>query len=348
MRSLPRGFVRDRNGHHSLERPLGIAPIDGSRRAGDPVAHRRDRTRYQERRAGIQQHDVARRPRAAGQHALDDPRVPLGVTALQCSSRRFRQPDIGRMEIEGVDRTVAALGDLGVSGRGELVDPVRAVHDPGARRAEQHQRARQQFREFGPRHADDLPPRTGRIGQRSQEVERRPNAQFAPHRTGVTHRRMERRREEKSDSDFGERPFDSGRRRRDPHAQGFVDVGAARLARRRPIAVFGDGDAARRDHQRRTGRDVEGPRSIAAGAARVEQIVMARRQRHRVRAHRARQAHDLDRPFPFHRQAHEERRDVRHRRAAGHDLDHRRRRFVGRQVFVPREFVDQLLEHVSP
>ena len=48
----------------------------------------------EERRAGVQQHDVARRPALAGQHAPDDRRVLGGIAALAARRPRLRQPDV--------------------------------------------------------------------------------------------------------------------------------------------------------------------------------------------------------------------------------------------------------------
>ena len=92
------------------------------------------------------------------------------------------------------------------------------------------------------------------------------------------------------------------------HAELLEDVGAAAAARHRSVAVLGHLHAARRDHQRRRRRDVEGARAIAAGAAGVEHLAGRRRQLHRVLAHRPREADDLGRPLALHRQRGQQRR----------------------------------------
>ena len=78
---------------------------------------------------------------------------------FSASSAALRQAVVGRMHVERLNRAVAALRHLGVAGRRQLVDPVRAVHDPGALRSQQQQRPRHQLGQLGPRHADDLPRR---------------------------------------------------------------------------------------------------------------------------------------------------------------------------------------------
>ncbi len=43
------------------------------------------------------------------------------------------------MDVEGMDGPITALRDFGVTGRRDLVDTVRTVHNPGTSRAEQTQ-----------------------------------------------------------------------------------------------------------------------------------------------------------------------------------------------------------------
>ena len=64
---------------------------------------------------------------------LRDPGVVGGVAAAQRLGPRLGDADVGRMEIERVDGAVAALGDLRVPRRRDLVEAVGAVNDPGAR-----------------------------------------------------------------------------------------------------------------------------------------------------------------------------------------------------------------------
>ena len=143
---------------------------------------------------------------------------------------------------------------------------------------------------------------------------------------GVPHRRMKRRREEERDAGLVEAALDDRRRGRDVDAERLEQVGAAAAARHRSVAVLRDRDAARGEHQRRDRRDVERVRAIAAGAAGVEHRRVVARQPRRPRAHRPREADDLGRPLPLHRQRDEQPGDLRRLRPAVHDLVHRRRR----------------------
>ena len=193
------------------------------------------------------------------------PRIPSMIRAFSCASppfsdagRRLRQPDVGRVQIERVDRAVAALGDLGVAGGRELVDAVGAVHDPGALGSEQHQRPRHQLGELRPRHADQLTRRARRIGQRPEQVERRPHAELAAHRrrhAASTDETSARRRT---------RCRASARQRSTTAGEAVIRTPSASktsalpdLARGRAVAVLGDAHARRRDDERGARRDVE-------------------------------------------------------------------------------------------
>jgi hypothetical protein len=128
------------------------------------------------------------------------PALVAASPPFSASGAALGQAEVRRVHVEGVHGAVATLGDLGVAGRRDLVEAVGPVHDPRARRAEHHQRARQELGELGARHADDLPRRARGIGERSEQVERRPQAELAPCRARMAHRRMKRRREEERDA----------------------------------------------------------------------------------------------------------------------------------------------------
>ena len=132
------------------------------------------------------------------------------------------------------------------------------------------QRTRDQLGQLRARHADQLTRRAGRIGQRAEQVERGAHAELlarlAPHAasTGETSGRRRTRCPPRRGS------VRRRRRRRDVDAERLEQVGAAAAARHRPVAMLGDAHAARGQHQRGDGRDIERVRSVAAGAAGVE------------------------------------------------------------------------------
>ena len=102
------------------------------------------------------------------------------------------------------------------------------------------------------------------------------------------------------------------------------DVGAARQAGGRAVAVLGQRAAGAGGDQRRGGRDVEG-RAPAAGARGVDEVVALARHRRGERAHRARQAGELVDRLPLRAQPDQERGDLRLGGLAGHDLGQHRR-----------------------
>ena len=222
------------------------------------------------------------------------------------------------------------------------------MHHPGALRAERGQCAGHQIGQFGPRHADHLPPGAGRVGQRTEQVERRPDAELPAHRAGVPHRRMEGRREEERDARLVETAFDHRGRRRHVHAERLEQIRAPATARHRPVAVLGHLHAARGEHERRERRDVEGVRPVAAGAAGVEARRAGTRQRHRVRPHRAREADDLPRTLPLHRQRDQEAGDLGRGGGALHHLPHRRGGLLRGQILAPQQRVERVTHDGPP
>ena len=101
-----------------------------------------------------------------------------------------------------------------------------------------------------------------------------------------------------------------------------------------------DANAARGDNQRRARRDIERPRPVTAGSARVEHLLVLASERHRMRAHAAGEADDLRRALPFHRQGDEKSGDLRIGRATFHDLGHCGSGLLACEVVAPQEFLD--------
>ena len=156
---------------------------------------------------------------------------------------------------------------------------------------------------------------------------------------------MKRRGEEEPDTGLRQTALDHGRRRRYPDPQGLVHVGTTGATRGGSIAVLRHAHAARRHHNGDARRNVEGRRSIAAGTAAVEDAVVAARQRHGMAAHGPRQPDDLGGTLALHRQPDEKGADVRRGGGAGHDFLHGGAGFVGRQILVTNQLVDQGREH---
>ncbi len=189
------------------------------------------------------------------------------------------------------------------------------MNHPHPLRAQQTQRASEQFGQVWPRHTNQLAHGARRIGQGSEQIESRPHAQIAPRRTGMSHRWVKRRREQKGDADAFKASCRDCGRRQNVDAKSFENIGTAALTRHRPVAVLGDAHAARRNHDRGSGRDVETPRSIATRAARVEHESGRSWNGNRIGSHRPRKPDQLAWPLAFHRQTDEQTGNLRRRGA---------------------------------
>ena len=291
----------------------------------------RDAAGDEQRRAGIQHHDITRRAGLALQHPRTIAAFSAASPPSSSAERRLANAELRRVDVERVHRTVAALGHLGVAGRRDLVDAVGAVHDPGARRPEQPQRAREQLGQLGTRHADDLPRRAGGIGQRAEQVERRPHAQLAPRRRRVLHRRMERRREEERDvaASCSVRSTTAGAAARFTPSCSNTSALPQRLDTDRLPCL-----ATLTPHAATTSAAADEMLNVPARSPPVPQVSNTSPSGldsfTAVLAHRPREADDLGRPLAFHRQRRQQRRERRGRGAAFHDLAHGGRGLVGR------------------
>ena len=150
-----------------------------------------------------------------------------------------------------------ALAYLGRPQENFIIKDLPTVHNPSpALRDLEH--ISENGEELAAVNADQM-RRHRRVGQGSENIEDRPNADVAPRLHGILHRLMEQRRKQKSDADFRDALLDpfSGRIHFD--AQSAQHVGAARLTRNRPIAMLRDIDAGARK-QTPQSSDVEGSR----------------------------------------------------------------------------------------
>jgi hypothetical protein len=89
-----------------------------------------------------------------------------------------------------------------------------------------------------------------RIRQRAQKIENRANSDVAARLHGVFHSLMKQRREEKADSDARDALLDRFPRRIDLYSQSTQHVSAARLARYRTVAMFGNTNSRSGHHER--------------------------------------------------------------------------------------------------
>ena len=96
------------------------------------------------------------------------------------------------------------LDDSRRAERRDLVETWRPMHHECVRGLEGAQRRGHQREALGIGHPDDLAPDSRGVGQGADEVHEGRNAQLAPDRRDVSHRRMHRGREHEHDPRVGE------------------------------------------------------------------------------------------------------------------------------------------------
>jgi hypothetical protein len=192
--------------------------------------------------------------------------------------------------------------------------------------------------------ADELPPRARRVRQRAEQVEERAQSQRVAHRRDVAHGRVVPRREEEADAALVDAGCDALRRKLDLDAQRGKHVGAAAARGDGAVAVLGHPRARRRGDEGGGGGDVEGVRQVAAGAAGVDQPLVAHLHPPRAVAQGERGAGDLIGGLALHSQRDQEGRDQRVGRAAFEDPVDRLHHFVAREVLSFDRAADRILE----
>ena len=126
--------------------------------------------------------DVADRLRVLGRRAAAE----LGrVAALD--------PQVQWIDHALAHLAVDDLADVVRAGGGELVDPVRAVHDERAARSELREHLRDRPHERRHVDADHLRTRAGRVRERAEHVEHGTRGELPSHGRRMPHRRMMRR-----------------------------------------------------------------------------------------------------------------------------------------------------------
>ena len=135
--------------------------------------------------------------------------------------------DLLRRDLERAHLAVAHFADAGRCGDRDLIKTVEAVHHDRVLGAEAEQHAREGVDEVVGIDAEDLPAGKRRIGQRTEEVEDRANAELAPHAGHSAHRRMQLRREEKRNAGAAEHFAHPRRVEINRHAELRQQVGAA-------------------------------------------------------------------------------------------------------------------------
>src|SRR5258706_74060 len=258
--SSSRPAMRPADGDDRLISAIRWRPGPASRstigRGGDAVGERRRAAGDQERGGGVQDDDVAPGPALSGEDRLDD-RGVLGrgstseLRGLRAAEPEVRSPDL----VNGNPGRRDVMDDAGPIER-QLVD-ARPMDDDRSLGAEQLRHGRDSGRDGRVPDSDNRAFRAGRVGERPHEVERRPHADLATGRAGVSHRRMEARGKEEGKAELAQVVRGRLGIVIDPDPERVEDVGRTGTRGDRPVAVLRDGDAGRGDDERGRGGDVE-------------------------------------------------------------------------------------------
>ena len=231
------------------------------------------------------------------------------------------------------------------SRQGDLIKPIRAVHDPDVVRAEILQHLCQWLHPLPREHTDHLARDASRVRQRPEQVEDRAGGEFDAGRADILHRRVVRRREHEADAGLAHTLPDLIRRDVDPDAERGQHVSGPRTRRQCPVTMLGDGHAAASNDERRAGRDVDRTGAIAAGSDHIDGIG-GRRDAQHLGAHGGDRAGDFFDGLATHPQRHQEAAHLRGRRFAGHHAVEGGSRLVTGQRRAGGDLADQGFEVV--
>ena len=220
--------------------------------------------------------------------------------------------------------------DLGGRRGRQLVEAVVAAEHPRVDAASGEHPGHQR-RHPGVGAADRLRVGARRVGEWTEDVEGRGDAELAPGHRRMPQGGVERRREAEGDPDLLTDAGDGLRGQVEPDAERLEDVGRARLRRRGPVAVLDDRctRTGRDDGGHR--RDVHRHRSVTAGADDVQHPA-GDDDRGGVLVHRGHQTLELVDGLALRAQRDGEAGDLRRGRLAGQDLVHRPGCLSGGQV----------------
>src|SRR5256712_7516078 len=242
-----------------------------------------------------------------------------------------------------VDLPLHQLADHGFGRGRDLVEAVQPVHRHQVLRSQALQHADLDAHQVRMENAHRLVLRARRVGERAEDVEEGAHAELLAHRRGVLHRRVMRGREHEAEAELVDRLPGLLRRERNAGAERFQHVGAARGRRHRAPHVLGHPGTRRGGDESRAGRDVEGMRRVATGAAGIDEMrIVLHLDVGRQLAHHLRRGGDLPDRFLLHAQPDDEPRDLRRSELAAHDLAHHVEHLVVEHLAVLDRALDRL------
>ena len=256
----------------------------------------------------------------------------------------MRDAELGGVELGDTDVAVLELVDRRRGRDGELVEPVVTEEHQRPLDPERRQRAHDPLGHHRIRHPDGAAGRAGRVGERTQEVERRGRAQLAAHRCGEAHRRVEALGEAEPDADLAHAAGHALGPEVDHHTERLEHVDRPALRRRGTAAVLGDPRARCGGDDRGHGRDVHRAGAVAAGTTGVDQwdVEIGEVDPLGEIEHGAHQGRELGGGLALGAEADGERGDLRVGRVAREDLRHRLLDEVVGKVVAPEQVPDDI------
>src|SRR5215211_4280164 len=129
------------------------------------------------------------------QHRANDPGIRFGITTAQVLDRSNLKPKIVRRDLKSFHFPTLRFRDVRLARERDLIQSIFTMHNPRTLSPEPDEHVRQLLAYVLVPYTDDLPRRTCRITQRSQQVERRMDAKLSSNARHSRSRSVIERRE---------------------------------------------------------------------------------------------------------------------------------------------------------
>src|SRR2546430_801197 len=178
-------------------------------------------------------------------------------------------------DLVGAHRPVADFGDASRTSERDFIEAIEAVHDEASVQS-QHAKSFGNFLDQIKRvHSDYLARRLRRIGERAEQIKKRPDLELAARGLHKFHGRVHRRSKEKRDPDFFQAGGQAFRRKLNVYAESFHHIRRTFFRAHAAVAMLGYAHAGARDHERCCGRDVKRRAGRTAGATGIDERLVA-------------------------------------------------------------------------
>src|SRR6266508_4596066 len=183
-----------------LQHTHGLPAVDGLGSECDALAQALGLARNEQGSRGVQKNDISERPLVSLQNGADMGGVLRRVAANQVLKSRLGQSGIARRDPEGRNPAGVENCNMADAGRGQLIEPIGAMHDPGPFRSQQAKYVGDGLDPVFTEHAHQLIFGARRIGEGTEQIEDGADAELAPHLCYVTNRGMMNRREHEAET----------------------------------------------------------------------------------------------------------------------------------------------------